>query len=160
MNLSIICAVGYKNLIGNQSKLPWIIKEDLKYFRYLTLGKTIVMGRVTFSSIGKFLVDRKNIILTKKKKYKVNNCIIVNSPKDSIRNIFPYNECIIIGGFYMYNIFHKYCNYMYITKIYGKHCGNKHFPGINMKDWILVSYINRNNYQYVLYKRNTKNIKF
>ena len=154
MNISIICAIGFNNLIGNNEKIPWLIKEELKYFRYITIGKALIMGRLTYQSIGKHLANRKNIILTNKKNFSANNCSVSNSISQAIGNIFPYEKCMVIGGAQIYKIFYPYCHYMYITEIVGKFSGNIHFPNINLNEWNLVSSYSIKNCKYTLYKRN------
>ena len=67
MNITMICALDKNNLIGIENQIPWYLKEDILYFKYITLGKAIIMGRLTYESIGKYLRYRKNIILTKNK---------------------------------------------------------------------------------------------
>ena len=67
MKLIIIAALNKKRVIGNNGKLPWHISEDLKRFKKLTVGHTVLMGRKTFESMGKPLPDRRNVVLSSKK---------------------------------------------------------------------------------------------
>ncbi len=67
MKLIIIAALNKKRVIGNNGKLPWHISEDLKRFKKLTVGHTVLMGRKTFESMGKPLPDRRNVVLASKK---------------------------------------------------------------------------------------------
>ncbi len=67
MKIILIAAVSKNGFIGKNNQLMWHLPNDLKRFKYLTMGKTVLMGRKTFESIGKILPKRRNIILTKKK---------------------------------------------------------------------------------------------
>ena len=71
--LSIVVAISENNVIGKNNKLLWHIPEDMKRFKELTTGHTIIMGRKTFESLGKVLPDRRHIILTRDLGYVVNN---------------------------------------------------------------------------------------
>ena len=113
------------NLIGNKGQLPWYISEDMQHFKNITLGKTVVMGRKTFDSIGKPLKGRKNIVLTRNKNFKA-DCIITHS----IEKVLKYKDFIVIGGEEIYNQFLPLASKLYITLINEKFKGDKHFPKI------------------------------
>ena len=83
MNIvSIIVAYDPNYLIGNDGKLPWNISNDLKYFKKLTIGNPIIMGRKTFVSIGRPLPNRHNIIVTRDKNFMQDNCSIQYTLED------------------------------------------------------------------------------
>ena len=153
MNISIICAMDINNIIGMGKEIPWILKQDMQYFRYLTLGKAVIMGRLTYNSIGKHLSNRKNIILTRNKGLYATNCNVVHSIKSSIQNIFPYKSCMVVGGAAIYKSFLCYAQYIYTTKVISKFKGDTYFPIINKANWRLISLIKRNSYIYKVYKR-------
>ena len=155
MNISIICAKSSKNIIGDKKRIPWLIKEDLQYFKYITIGKVVIMGRITYESIGKYLNYRKNIVLTKKKSFHAKNCVSTYSVKESIKLIFPYKNCLVIGGSQIYNKYYNYCNYLYVTEVCGEFKGNIHFHNIKYKEWVLIDIIFRAEYIYKIYKRKT-----
>src|SRR3972149_3318968 len=92
MTISIVAAIGKKGEIGIEGNLPWRLSEDLKKFRGLTLGHSVIMGRKTFESIlqkiGKPLPNRKNIIITRNRTYLApEGCIVVNSLGDALREV-------------------------------------------------------------------------
>ncbi len=111
--ISLIAAVAKNGVIGNKNQLPWNIPEDLKNFKKITSGNTIVMGFRTFESIGKPLLNRKNIILTKETEreidFKLKNTkdlFFVNSISEVFEISNPLKEEIfIIGGSQIYKLF-------------------------------------------------------
>ena len=81
----LIAAVATNNALGKNNKLLWHLPDDFKHFKTLTSGHYIIMGRKTFESFPKPLPNRTHIIITRQKKYKVNNCIIVNSLESALQ---------------------------------------------------------------------------
>ena len=84
MRVSLIAAIDQKRGIGKRGKLPWHLPEDLKRFKELTIGHTVVMGRKTFESIGRVLPNRTNIIITRDLNYKVEGVIVTHSLEDAL----------------------------------------------------------------------------
>lgn len=132
MTISIICAMDKNNLIGGSGKLLWHIPEDMKWFKSQTIGKTVVMGRKTYESIGKALPNRKNIVISKSDFAGVS---VVKSPEE-IFNIGGEQEIMIIGGGSVYEYFLPYAEKLYITKINAEFEGDVWFPSINANEWI------------------------
>ena len=106
---SIIVAIGKNNEIGKKNKLIWHIPEDLKNFKKITTGKTVVMGRKTHESIGKALPNRKNIILTRNFNIKYDENIEVYNDLENFIDKYKNNneEIFIIGGEEIYKEFLK-----------------------------------------------------
>ena len=97
--------------IGFEGKLPWHVPEDLKHFKKLTTGKTVVMGRKTYESIGKSLPNRTNIVLTRDKTFKTSGIITCNDTSELLDNIGKQginDEVYIIGGQEIYETFLSY----------------------------------------------------
>ena len=103
--LSIIAAISDNNVIGKDNKLLWHLPEDLKRFKELTTGHTIIMGRKTFESLGKVLPDRKHIIITRDTNYKVDdeNVEIINEINELEKYINDDKEYFVIGGAIIYS---------------------------------------------------------
>ena len=159
--LSIIVAKAQNNIIGKNNKLLWHISEDLKRFKDLTTGHTIIMGRKTFESLGRILPNRKHIVFTQNSDFKVNdeNVKIVHS----MLEIQEYIENNVIGGAMIYNLLMPYVNKMYITEIHKDFEGDTVFPKINLDIWKEVSRekgedIEQNDleYDFVVYERKNK----
>jgi dihydrofolate reductase len=135
--LSIIVAKSKNNVIGKENKLIWNIPDDMKRFRNLTSNHTIIMGRKTFESIGRVLPNRKHIILTKNKDYKVENqnVIIITDINELDKYIEDENENFVIGGAKIYNLLINKCQKLYITQIEKDFEGDSFFPEIDEKEW-------------------------
>src|SRR6185369_17470980 len=96
--ISLILAIGKNNEIGFGNKLPWHLPDDLKRFRDITRGHTVIMGRKTYESIGRLLPERKNIIITRDKNYKVAGATMVSSIEEAIKETENEEEAFVIGG--------------------------------------------------------------
>jgi dihydrofolate reductase len=136
MKISMIAAMAKNNVIGINGALPWNLSDDLKYFKKTTTGKTIIMGRKTFLSIGKALPNRENIILTKDTNFKAEKCIILHSTKEVLKKYANEEEIIIIGGGEIYKAFLPYTDKIYLTIIDAELNGDTFFPHINKKEWL------------------------
>ena len=145
-NISIIVAVSSNQVIGKDNKLAWNLPYDMKYFSNITRNHTVIMGRKNWESIPeKFrpLPNRKNIIVSRNKKYKIKSSIVVNSIEKAIEvaKNDNDNEIFIIGGGEIYKASFKYINKLYITEIRSIIEGNTFFPKWNKKKWKEVSRI-------------------
>ena len=160
--LSIVVAISENNVIGKNNKLLWHIPEDMKRFKELTTGHTIIMGRKTFESIGKVLPDRRHIILTRDSEYVVNNenVEIVNDINELDSHIEETEENFIIGGAIIYNQLIKRANKVYMTKIHKVFDGDAYFPKLSETEWKEVerkqgpkNEKNPYDYEYITYVR-------
>jgi dihydrofolate reductase len=137
--ISIIAAVDSNMLIGKANHLPWNIPEDLHFFREITMGHPVVMGRNTWNSIGKPLDGRINIILTQDAKFNFPGCITVNSVKQVLL-LYSEQEIFVIGGANVFEQFLPYSEYIYLTRIDHSFEGDTYFPTIKWEEWKLISY--------------------
>lgn len=136
--LTIIAAISQNNVLGKNNKLIWHLPADLKRFKKLTLGHTIIMGRKTFESIGKPLPGRINIIVTKNKKTKQKNCIIAHSIKEAIKKAFEKDaNPFIIGGAEIYKQSLEFAEKIELTKILKNFEGDAFFPELDKEKWQL-----------------------
>ena len=107
MKITIVAAIASNNVIGQKNSLPWDIPEDLKRFKQLTSGHTILMGRKTFDSIGRPLPNRTNIVMTKDTNYQKEGIEIVFDEREALNLIKDLNqEVFIIGGSKIYELFY------------------------------------------------------
>ena len=138
--LSIIVPVAKNNVIGKDNKLIWHLPADLKRFKELTTGKTIIMGRKTFESLGRVLPNRKHIVLTKNKswKYDDSQVKVITSIDELEKEIKDEEENFVIGGASIYKMLMPYANKMYITKIEEEFEGDTFFPDIDEKEWNII----------------------
>src|SRR3989344_1565971 len=136
--ISLIAALGKNRVIGNENKLIWNIPADMKRFREITSGKSVIMGRKTFESIGKPLPKRKNIIITRDKNYKADGCIVVHSLNGALKAAGD-GEIMVIGGAQIYAEFLPRANKMHLTVIGREFEGDAYFPEYNKDEWKEVS---------------------
>ncbi|MDN4072340.1 dihydrofolate reductase [Fictibacillus terranigra] len=135
--ISFVFAMDENRLIGNRNELPWYLPADLQYFKKVTMGKPIVMGRKTFDSIGKPLPGRENIILTRNESFQAEGCTIIHSVQQALER--KEEEVCVIGGAEVFSLFMPYVQRMYITKINESFQGDTYFPEIDESEWKLVS---------------------
>ena len=136
--LSIIVAVAENNVIGYNNALIWHISEDLKYFKRITSGHTIIMGRKTFESIGKPLPNRTNIVISRNAEFKPNDIVVASSLSEAISKANPNEECFVIGGGSIYSEAMGLASKLYLTKVYHSYEGDTFFPEVG-EEWGEVS---------------------
>lgn len=160
--LSIIVAIADNNVIGKDNKLIWHLPEDLKRFKNLTTGHTIIMGRKTFESLGRVLPNRKHVILCNDAKLEIKdeNVEILSDISLLDKYINSEEENFVIGGATIYKLLMPYAKKMYITKINQTFEGDVYFPEIKESEWKVVSKesglkneANPYDYEYVNYVR-------
>ena len=141
MNLSIIAVIGENNEIGRNNNLLCRLPADLKYFKELTTGHTVVMGRKTFESLPKgALPNRKNIVLTRNKDLSFDNCLIYSSLSEVVDNEKDTNDIFVIGGGEIYRQALPLVNKLYLTKIHAKYeDADTFFPDIDYSEWEEIS---------------------
>lgn len=133
--IKIIVCTSENGVIGNANSLMWYLPVDLKRFKQITTGQTIVMGRKTYESIGKPLSKRKNIIITSNRDYKVKGCEVVNSLEDALK--LCNNDCFIIGGGEIYKQSINIADKIYLTLIHETFYGDVVFPEIG-DEWVKI----------------------
>ncbi|MBG0858163.1 MAG: dihydrofolate reductase [Bacteroidales bacterium] len=134
--ISIIAAVSEDLGIGKDNKLLWNIKEDMKRFRKLTMGKTVIMGKKTWESLPrKPLPGRKNIVITDKPGERIKDALTVYSIKDALDKCEKDEEIFIIGGGSVYRQFMPLARRLYITHVHKKKPADTFFPEIDPGIW-------------------------
>jgi len=136
--ISIIVAASTNNVIGVQGELPWKISDDLKRFKQLTMGKPIVMGRLTWESIGRPLPGRQNIVITRQPDFLAEGCDVVASPVAALDVAGDAAEVMIIGGSQIYDLFLPKAGRLYVTRVHTEIEGDAFFPAIDTDSWELV----------------------
>jgi len=141
MILSLVVAASTNNAIGKDNQLLWNLPNDMKYFKNVTWGMPVIMGRKTFDSLGKALTGRKNIVITRQQGWKADNVIVVKSFDDAIfvAKETDANEIMIIGGGEIFKIAFEKAKRIYITRVKAELEGDTYFPAIDPKIWHLVS---------------------
>jgi dihydrofolate reductase len=156
-NITIIAAIGENNELGLDNKLIWHIKEDLKRFKKLTMGHSIIMGRKTFESISKALPGRLNIVLTKNKNFKFKNVSIASNIHEAIELTKDDEQPFIIGGSEIYSLFINMAQTIELTRVHNNFKADTFFPDINFGKWnkIYEEKFNLDNlpYSFITYKK-------
>lgn len=133
--ISLIVAASTNNVIGSQGELPWRLSSDLKRFKTLTMGKPVVMGRLTHESIGRPLPGRQNIVITRQAGYRAAGCDVVTSVDEAIRAAGEAEEIMIIGGGYIYKEFLPQADRIYLTRVQAEIEGDVFLPDLNADEW-------------------------
>ena len=138
--LSIIAAISENYVIGKNNQLLWHMPADLKRFKELTTGHTMIMGRKTFESLGRILPARRHIVLTRDMDYQVDNenVEIVHDIEELQPYIDSDKETFVIGGAIIYRQLMTKVNKMYITRIHEKFEGDAYFPVIRDEEWQII----------------------
>jgi len=141
MIISIIAAIANNRVIGDKNRLPWNLPADMKHFKRLTIDKPIIMGSLTYESIGRPLPDRDNIVLTKDRNYKALGCKIAYSLDQALALAEKSDlgrkskEVMICGGASIYEQYLPITDKMYLTIIEADFKGDVFFPEFNMEQW-------------------------
>ncbi len=137
--VSIIVAIAQNGTIGDKNSLLWHIKEDMRFFRTITSGHAVVMGRKTFESLGsKPLPKRKNIVITRADR-SFEGAFTAHSLEEAIAMAEGDEEIFIIGGAQIYAEALSVADRMYITRVERDYEGDTSFPTIDYSKWRLVS---------------------
>ncbi len=138
-NISIIVAISKNNAIGKDNKLLWHLSDDLKRFKKLTTGHTIIMGKKTFDSLPNgALTNRTNIVITHNKDIKIPGCIMAYSINDAIEKCNNDDEIFVVGGGSIYKQFLKFANKIYLTIVQENFDADTFFPEINFNEWKII----------------------
>lgn len=138
--LSLLVAADEGDVIGRDNKLPWHLPADLKYFKALTWGMPVAMGRKTFDSIGKPLPGRTNIVITRNTAWGFENVSVAHSLEEAvtIANGLHAKELFIIGGAEIFKAALPQARRLYLTRIHHRFEGDVYLPPFSKKDWHLV----------------------
>jgi dihydrofolate reductase len=136
MQISMIAAMANNRVIGADNTMPWHLPADLKHFKKVTLGKPIIMGRKTYTSIGRALPGRLNIVVSNDVNFTLTDATVVNSCEQAIDIAAEHcsvhkietPEVMIIGGGTIYKHFLALCHRLYLTYIELEVDGDTYFP--------------------------------
>jgi dihydrofolate reductase len=145
LTLSIIVAASRNRVIGRNNALPWHLPEDLRYFKRVTMGKPIVMGRKTFESIGRPLPGRTNIVVTRQPGYSAEGLRVVASLEQAlalakdIALVDGAEELMVIGGAEIYRAALPLARRIYLTEVDADVEGDAFLPPIDWSEWREIS---------------------
>jgi len=135
-NISIIVAVAENYAIGKDNKLLWHLSDDLKRFKKLTTGKTVIMGRNTFLSLPNgALPNRRNIVITDRENETFKDCEMAYSLHEAIDLAGTVEECFIMGGGMVYKQMLPVAGKLYLTRVHKSFDADTFFPEIDFSRW-------------------------
>lgn len=135
MKLSLIVAMDKNGVIGRNGDLPWRLSSDLKYFKQITMGKPIIMGRKTHESIGRPLPGRENVIVTRDRDYLASGCTVLNSLECVYAKYNHLDEIMIMGGADLYQQTLDRAERIYLTEVHADCKGDTYFPEFDRGLW-------------------------
>jgi len=139
MEITLIAAFDTNQGIGIEGDLPWHLSSDLKHFKKITSGNTIVMGRKTFDSIGRALPNRKNIVLTRNTAWKFKDVITINNVTEIFNVCKNEKEIFVIGGAEVYDLFLSIATKMILSYVQTEVEGiDAFFPKFDSEKWETV----------------------
>ena len=134
MTITIVVAISENHAIGKDNKLLWYLPNDLKHFKEITSGHTVIMGRKTYESVGKPLPNRRNIIITRQN-ITIEGCEVVNSIEAALALCAEEAEVFIVGGAEIYKQSMHLTDRIYLTIVHKDFDGDSYFPEINPNEW-------------------------
>ncbi|MBI5219175.1 MAG: dihydrofolate reductase [Bacteroidia bacterium] len=164
-HISIIVAIAENYAIGKDNRLLWHISEDLKRFKKLTTGHTVIMGKKTYESLPvRPLPNRTSIVITDIPGEKIEGCVMAYSIEDAVNKCNPAEENFVIGGGSVYRQFLPIIDKLYLTKVHHAFDADTFFPEIHFDEWDLLEKQdvkadekNKYNYTYLIFKRKSCN---
>jgi dihydrofolate reductase len=137
--VALIAALAENRVIGYQGGVPWRLPDDMRWFRQMTMGKPVVMGRKTYESIGKPLRGRHNIVVTRQQDFQAPGCEVVHSPAAALVSAAAHRpaEIMVIGGATLYTALLPQATRLYLTFVEGRFPGDTFFPPLDMADWVI-----------------------
>lgn len=135
--ISLVAAVADNGVIGADGGMPWHLPADLARFKQLTLGKPVLMGRLTWEAIGKALPGRINLVLTRDVNWHAAGAIRVGSLEEALQAAGSSGaaELMVIGGAEVYRQALPLARRIYLTRIHAEPWGDTHFPDLEPGDW-------------------------
>jgi dihydrofolate reductase len=139
--LALIVAAAENDVIGRDNQLPWHLPKDLAYFKRVTMGKPIVMGRKTFESIGRPLPGRTNLVISRNPDWQAEGVRTLPTIESAfalareIALIDGAEELMVIGGAEIYAAALPLADRIYLTRVHAEVAGDAHLPAINWSQW-------------------------
>jgi len=139
--ISFIVAASENNVIGKDNKLPWCLPTDMRYFKNVTWGMPVIMGRKSFESLGKALKGRTNIVVSRNKDWKAPDVQVVQTIDQAITRATQSDakEIFIIGGAEIFRSALPSADRIYLTLVHGNFDVDAFFPEMDRGEWKLKS---------------------
>lgn len=137
--VSLVVAVAENGVIGRQGGLPWRLPDEIRHFKRLTTGHTVIMGRRTFDEIRAPLANRRNIVVTRNPAFAPPGVEVAASLVEALRLAAGEPEVFVVGGAEIYRLAIPLAQRLYLTRIHAAVEGDTHFPAWNPAEWRLHS---------------------
>lgn len=131
----MIAAMANDRVIGSGNAMPWHLPAEMAHFRKSTSGKTVLMGRKTFESLGGALKNRRNVVLTRSEAYVPEGAEVVHSVGEAVAKFCGEDELMIIGGAEIYKQFLPFADKLLLTEVHANVEGDAYFPAIDDAEW-------------------------
>ncbi len=136
MVISLIVAMDRNRAIGRNGEVPWRLSLDMEFFKNVTMGKPIIMGRKTWESLGRALPGRENIVLTHAQDYQAEGATVVHSPEQALEAAGDVEEVMVIGGAEIYKLFLPQAGRLFITQVNTSvEDADTWFPEFDLSGW-------------------------
>ena len=141
IRLSLMVAKASNRVIGRNNKLPWYLPNDLKYFKQVTFGKPVIMGRKTWDSLGKPLPGRTNIVITRQAGFQAEGAKVVATLDEAVTLaenvafIEGQDEAVVMGGAEIYALALPQADRLYLTEVHAEVDGDTWFPEYDTSEW-------------------------
>ncbi|MGA8709572.1 MAG: dihydrofolate reductase [Steroidobacteraceae bacterium] len=133
--IALVVAIADNGVIGRAGGLPWHLPDDLKFFKSVTMGKPLLMGRRTFESIGRPLPGRLNLVVTRGGAVFPSGVEAVPSVEAALARAAGAAEICVIGGATLYAQMLAQAQLLYLTRVHAAVAGDVHFPPWSTSDW-------------------------
>jgi dihydrofolate reductase len=143
--VALVVAMAENRAIGRDGNLPWHLSSDMRYFRKITMGKPIVMGRLTFLSLGRALPGRTNIVLTRNAAFEAEGAIMAYNLEEALEVARRtaakdgLSEIMVIGGEDVFRAVLPQASRIYLTKVHATPEADTWFPAIDKREWREIS---------------------
>ncbi len=154
--INIIAAIAKNGVIGNNHKMPWNLPEEFALFQEITKDAVIIMGRKTYDAIGRGMLYRKNIVLSKIKSALPGVEVCKTIPKATTLAKSHGKNIFVIGGAQIYRQFFPFADRMYLSYLKKEYAGDTYFPKFNKEQWKIESKKDYPDFELIIYKRKIK----
>ena len=139
MRITVIVAVADNGIIGQDGRLPWRLPGDMAHFKATTMGHPVIMGRKTFQSIGKPLVGRTNIVITRQAGFDAGGAVVVDGFDAALAAAGQAGEgageAFVIGGAQIYDLALPRADRIILTEVHATPAGDTTFPAQDQAEW-------------------------
>lgn len=150
----LVAAVAENGVIGNEGGIPWRIPEDLRHFRAVTTGHPVVMGRVTYESIGRPLPDRTNIVVTRDPGWSAEGVTVAHSVVEALAVARGCaGDVMVIGGAHVYSEVIGAADVQMLTEVHQRPDGDTFYPAFDRSAWVETEREDRDGFAFVRLER-------